>query len=247
LYPFGSDNVGYVLREPQTNSLIGIDVGDVEQSDRVIKGLEREYGAELRYILTTHKHWDHVDGNLHWKQERPDLKIYGSEKGLDLVPGLEPSNAMHDLQTMTIGDLCICCMETPGHTADHCSFIVTHVTPESNKNPFLFCGDTLFIGGVGRLLDGPTHGHDLFESVKKLMALPNETLVFCGHEYSVKNLEFAEKVEPENDTISSKLDLMRQMRADKHFTMGSPLMDERLYNPFVRCFGSGLDTKEYYA
>ena len=148
---------------------------------------------------------------------------------------------------MTIGDLCVCCMETPGHTSDHSSFIVTHVTPESNKNPFLFCGDTLFIGGVGRLLDGPKYGLDLYESVRKLMALPNETLVFCGHEYSVKNLEFAQKVEPENETISSKLELLRQMRQDGHFTVGSPLMDERLYNPFVRCFGADLATKEYYA
>ena len=79
------------------------------------------------------------------------------------------------------------------------------------------------------------------------MALPNETLVFCGHEYSVKNLEFAQKMEPENETIASKLALMRQMRENGHFTVGSPLMDERLYNPFVRCFGADLATKEYYA
>lgn len=61
---------------------------------------------------------------------------------------------MSDLQTMTLGDLCICCMETPGHTTDHVSFVVTHVTPESTKIPFLFCGDTLFVGGCGRLLGG---------------------------------------------------------------------------------------------
>ena len=67
----------------------------------------------------------------------------------------------------------------------------------------------MFIGGVGRLLDGEKYGLDLYESVRKLMALPNETLVFCGHEYSVKNLEFAQKVEPENETIASKLDLLR--------------------------------------
>lgn len=122
------------------------------------------------------------------------------------------------------------------------------MTPESNKNPFLFCGDTLFIGGVGRLLDGKEYGQDLYESVRKLMALPNETLVFCGHEYSIKNLEFALKVEPENETAASKLELMRQMRKDKeHFTVGSPLMDERLYNPFVRCFGADMATKKYFA
>jgi len=79
------------------------------------------------------------------------------------------------------------------------------------------------------------------------MALPNETLVFCGHEYSVKNLEFALKMEPENETIASKLDLMRKMRQNGHFTVGSPLMDERMYNPFVRCFGADSATKAYFA
>ena len=79
------------------------------------------------------------------------------------------------------------------------------------------------------------------------MALPNETLVFCGHEYTESNLKFALKMEPENETIASKLDLVRQMRSNDHFTVGSPLMDERLYNPFVRCFGADLATKEYYA
>ena len=135
--------------------MIAVDVGDTEQSDKVIKGLEKEYDATLRYILSTHRHWDHVDGNLYWLEQRPDVKIIGSKKQWSDIPGLKEEDAMGDLQTMTIGDLCICCMETPGHTADHCSFIVTHVTPESNKNPFLFCGDTLFVGGVGRLLDGP--------------------------------------------------------------------------------------------
>ena len=100
---------------------------------------------------------------------------------------------------MTSGDICLCLMETPGHTKDHCSFIVTHVTPESDKNPFLFCGDTLFVGGCGRLLDGTSD--QLLASLQKLMALPNETLLFCGHEYTVKNLEFAAMLEPDNPMI----------------------------------------------
>ena len=126
----------------------------MEQSDKVISDLEKQFDSKLAYILTTHKHWDHVDGNLHWLEKRPDLKIIGSSREIENIPGLKPENAMDDLQTMTIGDLCICCMETPGHTTDHCSFVVTHVTPESNKNPFLFCGDTMFVGGCGRLLGG---------------------------------------------------------------------------------------------
>jgi hydroxyacylglutathione hydrolase len=87
-------------------------------------------------------------------------------------------------------------METPGHTQDHVSYIMTHVTPESTKTPFLFCGDTLFISGCGRLLNGTAE--QLFYSLQKLMSLPNETLVFCGHEYSLNNLRFAKYIEPDN-------------------------------------------------
>lgn len=104
---------------------------------------------------------------------------------------------------MEIGDLCICCMETPGHTQDHVCFIVTHVTPESTKTPFLFSGDTLFIGGCGRLLQGTAD--QLFYSLQKIINLPNETLVCCGHEYTISNLKFAKYIEPENPMIDHKM------------------------------------------
>lgn len=104
---------------------------------------------------------------------------------------------------MEIGELCICCLETPGHTNDHVSFIVTHVTPDSTKTPFLFCGDTLFIGGCGRLLGGSAE--QLFYSIQKLINLPNETLVFCGHEYTEQNLKFAKYIEPENPMVDAKM------------------------------------------
>ena len=154
LYKFNEDNIGYVLREPQTNQLIAVDVGETVKSANIIMQLEKMYDSKLAYILTTHKHHDHIGGNEFWLKERPGLKVIGSTLEPKSIPGLKEENAMSDLQTLTIGDLCISCMETPGHTADHCSFIVTHVTPISNKNPFLFCGDTMFVGGAGRLLGG---------------------------------------------------------------------------------------------
>jgi len=110
---------------------------------------------------------------------------------------------MKDLETMTIGDICICCMETPGHTEDHVSYIVTHVTPTSTKIPLLFCADTLFIGGCGRILGGTYE--QLFYSLQKLINLPNDTLVFCAHEYTLANLKFAKFVEPNNPMIDAKI------------------------------------------
>ena len=104
---------------------------------------------------------------------------------------------------MTIGDLSVCCMETPGHTTDHVSFVVTHVTPDSTKTPFLFCADTLFIGGCGRVLGGTAE--QLFYSLQRLINLPAETLIFCGHEYTLANLAFAKFLEPENPMIEAKI------------------------------------------
>jgi hydroxyacylglutathione hydrolase len=125
---------------------------------------------------------------------------------------------MNDLETITIGEFCICCMETPGHTSDHCSFIVTHVAPESTKIPFLFCGDTMFVSGCGRVNDSTAE--DLFYSFNKLMSLPSETLMFCGHEYTLNNLKFAQKVEPENKHIEEKMYLCQRLREAGEFTVG---------------------------
>lgn len=78
------------------------------------------------------------------------------------------------------------------------------------------------------------------------MSLPNETLLFCGHEYSIKNLEFAKILEPENENIQHKLDLCKSVREKDEFTVGNPISDERHYNPFVRCFAGDRETREYY-
>jgi hydroxyacylglutathione hydrolase len=145
---------------------------------------------------------------------------------------------------MTLGDLCICCLHTPGHTEDHCIFVVTHVTPESTKIPFLFCGDTLFTAGCGRLLGGTAS--QLLQSLRTIMSLPNETLMFCGHEYTLQNLKFAKMVEPDNDMIDMKIEMCEELRAKKEFTVGNQLQEERMYNPFVRCFAGDADTREYY-
>ena len=138
LYKFYSDNIGYVLLDPQTKSLILIDAGHYPTSREVIEELEERNHAKLRYIFTTHGHWDHVNGNEEWKKSRPDINIIsGNHPEVD-IPGA--TQRMNDLDTMTIGDLAFACLNIPGHTKEHVAFVVTHVTETSTKIPFLFPG-----------------------------------------------------------------------------------------------------------
>jgi len=119
----------------------------------------------------------------------------------DKIPGANMS--MKDLQTMSIGDITIACLDTPGHMEEHVSFIVTHVTAESTKIPFLFCGDTLFVAGCGWVFTGK---YDvMLNSLHKLINLPFETPIYCAHEYTKSNLKFAKFVDPENTALDAKI------------------------------------------
>ena len=155
LYPFFSDNIGYVLQEPKTNQLVAIDVGCFESSKPVVEHLEKKFDTQLRYIFSTHKHDDHIGGNLQWAEHKKslgqELDIISGAKS-DGIPGV--TKTLNDLEPFLVGDVSFCCLETPGHTDDHVSYVVTHCTPTSTKIPLLFCADTLFIGGCGRVFDG---------------------------------------------------------------------------------------------
>lgn len=234
LYMFGynSDNIGYVLHEPSKNILIGIDFGEYDRSKVIVEKLEKKLQSRLKYIFTTHSHWDHSNGNKEWRDERgDDLSIVGGDTKGDLIP--HANYFMKDLETMTLGEFCIACMHTPGHIKSHVCLVVTHVAEKSTKIPFLFCGDTLFIGGCGRVFDG-TH-EQLYNSLKTLSYLPNDTFVFPGHEYTQKNLEFCLKLDPENEFLKDKYEWVKDMRKKGEFTVGSRLIEEKLYNPFLRC------------
>lgn len=247
MFLFRKDNIGYILHDRKSSSLIGVDFGEFDISSRVVHSLEKGLNSKFKYLLTTHSHNDHCGGNSQWKS------LLGSE--LEIITGdaiqqdSETKNQsilegkhydyveiadtrMRDLQTLSIGDLTIACLFTPGHLKSHVAFVVTQVNDSATKIPFLFCGDTLFIGGCGRVFNC-THD-ELFDSLKKLSFLPNDTLIFPGHEYTVKNLEFAMKLDPENIFIKDKLEWARKVVAEGNFTVGSRIIEERIYNPFLR-------------
>jgi hydroxyacylglutathione hydrolase len=233
LYMFGynQDNIGYILYEPTNKQLIGIDFGEFEISRKIVERLEKDLGSNLTYILTTHAHWDHCNGNTQWKDYRKDtIEIVSGTNKDDPVPAVD--KLMSDLETFTAGELCVACMHTPGHTKSAVCWVITQVSENSTKIPFLFCGDTVFIGGCGRVFNGTIE--ELYDSITKISYLPNDTLVFPGHEYTLKNLEFIKKLDPSNEFVADKEEWAKDLREKGEFTAGSRLVEEKLYNPFFR-------------
>lgn len=153
---------------------------------------------------------------------------------MDKIPGA--NMGMKDLQTLTIGEITIACLDTPGHLDEHVSFVITHVTPKSTKIPFLFCGDTMFVGGCGKVFTGK---YDvMFNSLHKLINLPYETPLYCAHEYTKSNLKFAKFVDPENPALFAKIAQVDDLLSKNLYTVGSPIGQEKDYNPFFTCLQS---------
>jgi hydroxyacylglutathione hydrolase len=171
-------------------------------------------------ILITHHHYDHIDG-IEALCEHYPLPVYGPANSN--IPGL--SHPLHDQDEITLDNgLTFRVIASPGHTLDHLSYY---------HPGMLFCGDTLFAAGCGRLFEGSPL--QMFNSLNRLASLPDDTRIFCTHEYTLANLEFAHVVEPENSDISTRLAKVRQQRAEGRITLPSTLAEERLSNPFLRC------------
>jgi len=194
-------------------------VVDPAEAAPVKDALEKK-GLTLKAILTTHHHWDHVGGN----EELVKLtgcKVYGPSD--DRVPCL--TNPLKDGDTVKIGPLTFEIMETPGHTSSHIVFY-------EPKKQWLFAGDCIFGAGCGRLFEGSPE--EMHESLKKIAKLPDETKIYCGHEYTEHNLNFAKKVDPENGDIERRLESVKARRSEGKPSIPSTLTEEKMTNPFLR-------------
>lgn len=161
------------------------------------------------------------------KQLVPGIKVYGGS--LDKVKGC--TDAVDNGDTLSLGhDLNILALHTPCHTKGHISY---YVTGKDGESPAVFTGDTLFVAGCGKFFEGTAE--QMHQSLcVTLASLPKPTLVYCGHEYTVKNLEFALTVEPNNEKIQQKLSWARQQRQANLPTIPSTLEEELETNPFMR-------------
>jgi hydroxyacylglutathione hydrolase len=213
-----SDNFGVLARDPATGETAIIDAPEVRP---ILAAIERT-GWAPTVILTTHHHPDHVEGNLALK-EKFGLTIIGPESEAARIPGID--RTVRDGETFRFGGETVRVIETPGHTAGH----VCYHFPDSH---IAFTGDTLFSLGCGRLFE--RKAPDMFASLKKLTALPLETRVYCGHEYTQSNARFALGIDPTNSALKTRAAEVDRLRAQGLPTLPTTLMQEMATNPFLR-------------
>jgi hydroxyacylglutathione hydrolase len=218
--PALGDNLIYVYPYGQNDSLV-VDPGDGSAVLRILK----EYGLSLKAILSTHHHYDHTAGTAELKQKTGCAVISGDPRrisGIDKV--------VVDGEILTFGNKTILVLATPGHTR---TSVCYYAQPsEADPNSILWTGDTLFIGGCGRLLE--CDPQSMWESLGRLASLPDETLVYCGHDYTLENCEFALSIEPGNEVIKQRLAEIKQIQSRGGLTVPSTMLQERMTNPFLR-------------
>jgi hydroxyacylglutathione hydrolase len=216
--PCLKDNYAYFLRAEESSTVA---VVDACEASPVFEALE-EHGVKLGAILSTHHHRDHVGGNEELVARFPGIPVYGSERDRGRIPK-QTHFVSHGDELELLG-LRLRCLLVPGHTLGAVCYV---------GHGAAFTGDTLFAGGCGRLFEGTAEM--LHESINvTLGSLPDTTLVYCGHEYTAKNLEFAATVEPGNAAVVEKASRVRVVRARGEPTVPSTLAEERATNPFMR-------------
>jgi hydroxyacylglutathione hydrolase len=215
--PLLRDNYGYLIVCRETGEAAVVDPSEAEP---VIARLEAERVRPVA-ILNTHHHRDHTGGNEALLARYPGMRVYGHRTDQARIPGL--NRPLDEGDEVEIGKWRGRVLFIPGHTRGHVAYLFERS---------LFCGDTLFAAGCGRLFEGTAA--EMLSSLERLKSLPEETLVYCGHEYTQKNLEFALTVEPRNRDVASRLEVVRGLRAAGKSTVPSTIGAEKKTNPFFR-------------
>ncbi len=218
--PAFQDNYIWMLVDEHSKRVAAVDPGDPVP---VIRWLGRRPEYSLTHILITHHHRDHTGGVAALKAAT-QCKVLGP--AAEDIAGLD--RRLDDGETLSLFGNDLEVISVPGHTSGHIAFFC-----DDPEDPWLLCGDTLFAGGCGRLFEGtPAQMH---ASLQRLAALPDPTRVLCAHEYTQANLRFAQAVEPDNQDIRVRLEVVDDLRAAGRMTLPSTVGLEKLTNPFLRC------------
>lgn len=216
LVPCLRDNYAYLIRD-ETAGLCA--VVDPSEPTPVISAL-KAHGWRLTHVLNTHHHYDHTGGNIPLK-EAFGAEIVGPGKDKERIPGLD--TGVDERTNWRFGARAVRVLEIPAHTRAHIAFVL---------NGHAFTGDTLFAMGCGRLFEGTPQM--MWSSLSKLMTLPDESRVFCGHEYTLNNGRFALTLEPANEALQRRMREVDAARAKGLPTIPSTIGLEKETNPFLR-------------
>lgn len=217
------DNYIWILSEHDGRCLI-VDPGEAAP---VIAAVERNHW-QPQAILLTHHHHDHVGGVRELKEKYPQLTVYGPEE----TRSKGATHIVSDGDKVSVSGCEFSVFATPGHTLGHVCYV---------SHPYLFCGDTLFSGGCGRLFEGTAQ--QMYQSLKKIAALPDDTLVCCAHEYTLSNMEFTVTLLPDDPVINDYYSEVKQLRAKDQSTLPVTLQKERRINLFLRSDNTDLFDK----
>jgi len=214
--PVLQDNYAYLAICEITGLAAVIDSPDAP----AVRNAAKRAGVEIVAIFNTHHHWDHIGSNEDLLSKKK-MSVYASAYDKDRVPGV--TSLVADGMTIALGDLRFDVIEAPGHTLGHVLYY---------GHGALFCGDTLFVGGCGRLFEGTPE--QMVESLRKIASLPQHTQIYCAHEYTQKNLEFCLQLNPENIALQKKYEDVIALRKKNLPTVPTTLAEELAYNPFLR-------------
>jgi hydroxyacylglutathione hydrolase len=216
--PVLTDNYIYLLHDTESGTTA---VVDPALSQPVLDELKRQ-GWRLDWILNTHHHPDHVGGNLELKAQT-GCKVIAANSDKDRIPGVDKGVDNGDV--IKIGQYAAKVLATPGHTSGHIVYYFADAAA-------LFCGDTLFAMGCGRLFEGSAE--QMWQSLQKIKALPSDTRIYCAHEYTQANGRFALTVEPENQALQQRMLEVNELRTENRSAVPSILQQELDTNPFLR-------------
>ncbi len=214
--PALKDNYIWMITDRHSSNAWLVDPGE---SEKALAALKKDQ-LKLKGILITHHHHDHTGGVAKLLDYYPDTLIYGSDKSA--IPYI--NRPVREGETFNCFSASAKVLEIPGHTLDHVAYLI---------NDNLFCGDTLFSVGCGKIFEGTAA--QMYHSLNKLSQLDDATKIYCGHEYTLANLKFAQLVEPTNKNLQIKLINATKSFQDHGCTLPSILEEERKVNPFLRC------------